>query len=220
MTRSGPGVQPRPDNVQLVHRKKTRLAARVNRVAMGLEHRGVVATYELHDRLLSNRSSRRRLSRRPPQLDGVQRRVVDALGRDGYAIAAFSELFPDPGVWQSVDAEAERFIDDTEAALAREAQGETDASLRRRAGKEFVVRKMSYGVELAFDDAWFRLCASRRMLDLANAYLGMWSKLEYVDVWYSVPVPEGAERVASQRWHRDYDDQHLLKAFLYLVDVA
>ena len=47
----------------------------------------------------------------------------------------------------------------------------------------------------------------------------MWSKLEYVDVWYSVPQPADAERVASQRWHRDYDDQHLLKAFLYLVDV-
>jgi ectoine hydroxylase-related dioxygenase (phytanoyl-CoA dioxygenase family) len=40
-----------------------------------------------------------------------------------------------------------------------------------------------------------------------------------VDIWYSVPRPAGAERVASQRWHRDYDDQHLLKAFLYLVDV-
>ena len=57
------------------------------------------------------------------------------------------------------------------------------------------------------------------MLDIANAYLGMWSKLEYVDLWYSVPQPADAERVASQRWHRDFNDQHLLKAFLYLVDV-
>jgi ectoine hydroxylase-related dioxygenase (phytanoyl-CoA dioxygenase family) len=47
----------------------------------------------------------------------------------------------------------------------------------------------------------------------------VWSKLEYVDVWYSVPQPESAERVSSQRWHRDYNDKHLLKVFLYLVDV-
>ena len=47
----------------------------------------------------------------------------------------------------------------------------------------------------------------------------MWSKLEYVDVWYSVPQPEAAERISSQRWHRDYNDKHLLKVFLYLVDV-
>jgi hypothetical protein len=186
---------------------------------MALERRGIVATYELHDRMLANRASRRRLARQPPQLDAVQRGAVEALGRDGYAIVEFSELFPDPVEWQAVDSEARRFVEETEAALAREASGETDESLRRRAGKEFVVRKMSYGVELGFDDAWFRLCTSRRMLDLANAYLGMWSKLEYVDIWYSVPRPAGAERVASQRWHRDYDDQHLLKAFLYLVDV-
>jgi hypothetical protein len=47
----------------------------------------------------------------------------------------------------------------------------------------------------------------------------MWSKLEYVDVWYSVPQPAVAERISSQRWHRDYNDKHLLKVFLYLVDV-
>ena len=57
------------------------------------------------------------------------------------------------------------------------------------------------------------------MLDIANAYVRMWSKLEYVDVWYSVPQPSSAQRISSQRWHRDYHDQHLLKAFLYLVDV-
>jgi hypothetical protein len=46
----------------------------------------------------------------------------------------------------------------------------------------------------------------------------MWSKLEYVDVWYTPPA--GAdERRSSQRWHRDFNDRHLLKAFLYLVDV-
>ena len=88
-----------------------------------------------------------------------------------------------------------------------------------RAGKEFVVRLHSYGVDLGLEDPWFRVCASRRMLDVANSYLGLWSKLEYVDVWYSVPQPEEAARVASQRWHRDFNDKHLLKAFLYLVDV-
>src|SRR5437899_5275868 len=30
---------------------------------------------------------------------------------------------------------------------------------------------------------------------------------------------ERAERQSSQRWHRDFNDRHLLKAFLYLVDV-
>ena len=103
---------------------------------------------------------------------------------------------------------------DTEAALAGDREG-----LRVRAGKEFVVRLHSYEVDLGLDDPWFRVVHSRRMLDLANSYLGLWSKLEYVDMWYSVPQSEDEARVASQRWHRDFNDKHLLKAFLYLVDV-
>ncbi len=81
------------------------------------------------------------------------------------------------------------------------------------------MRLHSYGAQLGLRDPWFRAVASRRLLDLANTYLEMWSKLEYVDVWYSVPQPAEAERISSQRWHRDYNDKHLLKVFLYLVDV-
>ncbi len=81
------------------------------------------------------------------------------------------------------------------------------------------MRLHSYGADLDLHDPWFRACVSRRMLDIANVYLRMWAKLEYVDEWYSVPQPESAERISSQRWHRDFNDKHLLKAFLYLVDV-
>jgi hypothetical protein len=108
----------------------------------------------------------------------------------------------------------DRFVSETEAELAKGGD-----NVRVREGKEFVVRLHSYGVTLGLDDPWFAVCASRRMLDVANTYLRMRSKLEYVDVWYSVPQPTEANRVSSQLWHRDYNDKHLLKAFLYLVDV-
>ena len=121
---------------------------------------------------------------------------------------------PDDEQWRALVEQRDRFVASTEADLA--AGGE---HVRVRPGKEFVVRLQSYGVELGLDDPWFRVVASHRLLDLANAYLEMWSKLEYVDVWYSVPQPAAAERISSQRWHRDYDDKHLLKVFLYLVDV-
>ncbi len=197
-----------------MHRTKTRFAARVNHVATALERRGVRATYALHDRVLSNRTSRRRFTGSRPELDDVQRRVLAELDADGYSLLTFEELHSDNGAWTDIEAQAARFVADTEAALA----GDREA-LRVRAGKEFVVRLLSYGVEVGLDDAWFRACASHRMLDLANSYLGLWSKLEYVDLWYSVPQAADEARVASQRWHRDFNDKHLLKAFLYLVDV-
>ena len=197
-----------------MHRTKTRFAARINHAAKALEKRGVRATYALHDRVLSNRASRRRFGHDRPELDGVQQSLLDALVQDGYALTTFSEVFPGEEEWRAVEAQSERFVAETEAGLAGDREG-----LRVRAGKEFVVRLLSYEVELGLDDPWFRVCASRRMLDLANSYLGLWSKLEYVDLWYSVPQPEEADRVSSQRWHRDFNDKHLLKAFLYLVDV-
>lgn len=197
-----------------MHRTKTRFAARINHVATALERRGVRATYSLHDRVLSNRRSRRRFTGARPELDAIQQRIVSELEADGYSLLTFEELFPESDAWRELEAQSDQFVAETEAALAGDREG-----LRVRAGKEFVVRLHSYGAELGLDDPWFRACASRRMLDLANTYLELWSKLEYVDMWYSVPQPEEAARIASQRWHRDFNDKHLLKAFLYLVDV-
>jgi len=200
-----------------MHRQRTRFAARINRIASGLERRGVVATYELHDRLLANRASRWRYTRQPPALDAVQQRVLDELGREGYATLPFSELIGNASVWDELEADGESFRAETEAALTREGSG-GESGLRRRPGKEFVVRKYAYGARLELDDPWLRLGTNPRLLDLANAYLGLWSKLEYVDLWYTPPAGE-EERRSSQRWHRDFNDRHLLKAFIYLVDV-
>ncbi len=200
-----------------MHRKRTRFAARVHRVAAALERKGVVATYEVHDRLLANRGSRRRYEHARPTLDGAQQEIVDKLRVEGYATRPFSDVIPGDDAWQEIAREADRFVAETEGELAREHEG-AESTLRRRQGKEFVVRKYAYEVELGLDDPWLRLGLSPRLLDIANTYLGMWAKLEYVDVWYTPPADEG-ERRSSQRWHRDFNDRHLLKAFLYLVDV-
>src|SRR5262245_26170226 len=205
-----------------MHRQRTKLSARINRVfthradgvAKAIERQGIRATYELHDRLLSNRSSRDRFGEAPPELDDLQRSILSDVREQGYSVRSFQDLVPDPGQWRELEEQRDRFVAATEADLA--AGGE---HVRVRPGKEFVVRLQSYGVELGSDDPWFRFVSSHRLLDIANTYLEMWSKLEYVDVWYSVPQPTAAERVSSQRWHRDYNDKHLLKVFLYLVDV-
>ena len=205
-----------------MHRQRTKFSHRVNRVfthranrvAKALERQGIRATYELHDRLLSNRTSRDRFGQEPPQLDDLQQSVLADVRARGFSLRSFQEVFAGEAHWQELVAMRDRFVSETEADLA--AGGE---HVRVREGKEFVVRLHSYGAELGLDDPWFRAVASRRLLDIANAYVQMWSKLEYVDVWYSVPQPAQAERISSQRWHRDYNDKHLLKVFLYLVDV-
>ena len=205
-----------------MHRQRTKLSARMNRVfthradrvAKAIERQGIRATYELHDRLLSNRTSRAQFGEAPPSLDDVQRSILADVREQGYSVRSFQDVFSDAGLWREIEEQRDRFVTSTEADLA--AGGE---HVRVRPGKEFVVRLQNYGVELGPADPWFRAVASRRLLDIANAYVEMWSKLEYVDVWYSVPQPATGERISSQRWHRDYNDKHLLKVFLYLVDV-
>lgn len=205
-----------------MHRQRTQFSRRANRVfthradrvAKAVERRGIRATYRLHDRLLSNRKSRALYQDRRPQLDELQRRILGDVEANGFAVASFGELFPDESDWRDIEAMRDRFVSETEADLAKGGE-----HVRVRAGKEFVVRLHSYGAELGLDDPWFRAASSHRLLDIANTYLEMWSKLEYVDVWYSVPQPAEAKRISSQRWHRDYNDKHLLKVFLYLVDV-
>jgi hypothetical protein len=196
-----------------MHRQKTKLSKRLNRVASSVERRGIVATYELHERLLGNRSARRRYSSHEPELDETQRSIVDALDRDGYVTLPFTDLAATEQ-WDAIEAQGAGFVAETERTLAEGGSGKV------RPGKEFVVRAYSFeGVALDADDAWFTFCSSRRILDVANAYLRLWSKLSYVDLWYTAQQPATDERVASQNWHVDFDDKHLLKAFVYLSDV-
>jgi Phytanoyl-CoA dioxygenase (PhyH) len=195
-----------------VHRSKTALVerapGRLQPRARELHRRGVVTTYRLHDRLLSNRRARSLHAAHRPSLDGVQLRVVKEVHEQGYSVLPFTELFPEP-VWETVRAEGEEFVQAAE-------QGETQAGGR---GKDFLVRKYDEHSTVPLDNPWLSVCLSRKMLDVANEYLQLWSKLEYVDMWYSLPVGVDAERKASQIWHRDFNDRHLLKAFLYLSDV-
>jgi hypothetical protein len=206
-----------------MHRQKNLAAhvpaGRARSIAARLERRGVAATYALHDRALANRGARRRFGAAPAAIDERQRDLVAALDANGFAVIPFADVVADGEVVKAVAEQGDAFISRTEAALANGGAGGSD-ELRRRPGKEFVVRAYSFeNVQLGLDDAWFRACVSSRMLDLANAYLRMWAKLSYVDLWYTVPQAEGSERAASQLWHLDFDDKHLLKAFLYLNDV-
>lgn len=199
-----------------MHKRKTQLSRRVSRIATAVENRGVRATYAIHDRLLQNRDARKRFAEAAPHLDDVQQRVLTELRTEGYCVVPFAELFDDD-TWQAVAAEGDRFVADTEAGLAKEAAGE-DSGLRRST-KSFLVRRNAWGVPISADDPWLAAALNPRILDVANTYLGLWAKLEYLDLWHT-PTTDAPERVSSQRWHRDFNDRLLLKAFVYLNDVG
>lgn len=60
---------------------------------------------------------------------------------------------------------------------------------------------------------------SPEVVDIANAYLGLFSRFYFFSLNITTPVGVGASAVASQRWHRDPEDRALLKMFIYLNEV-
>jgi hypothetical protein len=184
---------------------------------------GVRATYRLHDRMLSNPTAKKRFSEHPPALDGDQQEIVDSLRAEGLAVVPFSKLFED-ALWNDLAGSSAEFARKIESDLREEEENPSEAVLKARAKgskKQYLRRSYAPGpVELPPDNPWLRLGISARMLDIVNTYVELWSKLSYVDQWYTVPMMDAeSDRIASQRWHRDYNDQYLVKVFLYMNDV-
>ncbi len=63
------------------------------------------------------------------------------------------------------------------------------------------------------------LTLSPTILDVANSYMNMYTKLKYYDLALTIPVPAGSQAVQSQRWHRDPEEKKIVKVFIYLNDV-
>jgi hypothetical protein len=215
-----------------MHRLRTQIAARCKNIPVALpiasmiEKFGVIATYRVHDLLLSNPASRKRFTDQPPRLTEVQTDVVRSLRQDGCAVALFDRLVPDERMGDQLRAYARLFTERTERELAEfAARVAANQRLREKIAREtkhkkdFNRRRYGKFAELNFDDPWLRLGVSPWLLNIVNSYLDLQSKLIYTDQWYTVPNGAEAERIASQRWHRDYNDKHLVKVFIYLEDV-
>ena len=164
-----------------MHRQTTtpreQVPGRARPLVRRLERRGVAATYALHDRDLSPTGTPAPLrSRARPLYDEAQRNLVARLDADGLRPRPIlGSARRRPAGRPPSEIQGDAFIAGTEQALAAEQAGE-ESDLRRRAGKEFVIRANSFeGDGLAAGDAWARACLSERMLDLANAYLRMWA---------------------------------------------
>jgi ectoine hydroxylase-related dioxygenase (phytanoyl-CoA dioxygenase family) len=153
----------------------------------------------------------------PPALNAAQQRIVDSLREEGIAVARYEDLLGEP-TFQELEADIAPFVYETEER-ARNAdsapQTKDEFIVRRFLSKEADAPKPRFSL----DDVWLRVGASERVLDVVDSYRGRWTKLYYVDNWFTVPYPGADQRIASQRWHRDPEEEHVVKVFLYLSDV-
>ena len=153
------------------------------------------------------------------QLTPVQQRVLGELSSTGISIVPFAELVDDDDLWSQLKADMDEFVAGAEDEL------EHGGGAKRK--KDFLIRKYPRGKKklpkeeaiLPSDGPWLRYAAGDALLGIVNSYRGAQVKLVDFDQWYTVPVGDDAERVASQEWHRDPEDQHVVKVFLYFSEV-
>jgi phytanoyl-CoA dioxygenase PhyH len=151
-----------------------------------------------------------------PALNEVQQRAVDSLEADGIAVVQFSELF-DQAFWAELEGDIGRFVSEKGQLLR-------DLGPKPAKKEEFILRRFfvkGEGVKPVFslDSPWLRLALSESILDIVNTYRGQLTTLYYLDNWYTVPYTGADKRIASQRWHRDPEEAHVTKVFVYFSDV-
>ncbi|MDP3727437.1 MAG: hypothetical protein Q8R35_02235 [bacterium] len=156
---------------------------------------------------LMNRQSRERFRRHPGAPDAVEKRIIGELKTSGIAVTHLEELFPGRdllGVFQrhAVDA------------LAAAKVGRKKGFLR------YAWRDSADTILLDLTDPLVRLAIEPNILEVVNAYMGMWTKLDFFSLAVTVPVQDGTDPAGSQRWHRDPGDRRICKLFLYLTNVT
>ena len=143
-------------------------------------------------------------------LDAAAGEIVASLERDGIAITDVDSFFGKPGTFARAKAAADELL------AAPQIREQISEGKSHKGGKDYVVRA---GANLSVDHGLTRLLMDSRLIDTVNSYLQMWSRLKNYELWYNLPVDPNSARIASQRWHRDYDDHKLIKIFIYMVDV-
>jgi hypothetical protein len=157
---------------------------------------------ELAWRWLFNGRSALLHRRHTPALAGEAARVLADLDRDGVALTSVSALLPERSVYDELLRDARAL--DLHASDAVE--------------KDFNRMLLGEG-NLVLDpgSVYARFALQSPLLEIINAYFGMWTRLRYYNVWHT-DVTVGPPK-QSQLWHRDREDRLILKCFVYLSDV-
>ena len=150
-----------------------------------------------------------------PSLTGESLRVLRDLNRDGVAITSIQALLGSDSccreMYEAVEGLQSRISD--RIAEARTQASDSDAI----GGKTFLLEYLGRYPALDPNDIYGRFALQKNVLQIANAYLGMYTRLRYYNIWHTF-ASQGQAR-ESQLWHRDREDRYILKMFLYISDV-
>lgn len=153
---------------------------------------------------------------RAHRLIGEAGRVVEELNRTGVAITSVDALLENDSCYQELRKTVEQLELDQTHTLS-EAKQSADKS-QHIGRKTFNMELLGSNPELDPKNVFARFALQKPILQIANAYFGMYTRLRYYNVWHTF-ASQGEAR-ESQLWHYDREDRYILKLFAYLSDVT
>jgi hypothetical protein len=211
-----------PMKVKILRPRPIQRLARVpglNKLTLGLYDAWLRFSYR---RLWNwnNTHASRAFALQPPRLTAVQERIVRDLRQTGFAHVPFVELFQDQLLWNRLDALVQEWL--ASEAVQQQEKWYRETGYKEARFKEYLVRwygRESDGKLIPWDSAWLQLALHPKVLDIANSYFQMFTRMYHVDVWNTIAMRHDGPLIGPQRWHRDPADVKLLKCFLYFSDV-
>jgi hypothetical protein len=141
--------------------------------------------------------------------------VYRDLARDGIAVVPASQLLGRDSLFDALVSAAARLEGDWAMRLeeVREAYRKKSVSSVQKPYSIHLLPEQLPGP----NDIYTSFALQPTLLNVVNSYFGMYSNLTACNVWHNLVT--GAAPSQSQLWHRDPEDRHILKVFVYLCDV-
>ena len=148
-------------------------------------------------------------------LSAEANRVVGELNRSGVAITSVSDLLGSDSCYPELNQAIAALEDElrNELSAARTAANETGKIGSKTFNRELLGSHPVLDPQVIYA----RFALQNPILQIANAYFGMYTRLRYYNVWHTFATQ--AEARESQLWHYDREDRQILKLFVYFSDV-
>ncbi len=147
-------------------------------------------------------------------LNSEASRVLRDLNRNGIAITSADALLENDNEFRELGSAVEELEQEQASALAAKRAIANDPEIGQ---KTFNVEMLGSNPVLDTQSIYARFALQQPILQTANAYFGMYTRLRYYNVWHT--FASQAQARESQLWHHDREDRFILKVFVYFSDV-
>ncbi len=145
-------------------------------------------------------------------LTGVQQLLLNDLRRDGVGITTVDELFGSTALFEELDVMVQSLEKRLANKIAKAREKKDSPGF-----KTYLTELLGPRPVLDPSDICVRLALEPAVLNIATAYLGMYARLRFFNVWHNFSSDSPARD--SQLWHRDPEDENMFRMFVYLSDV-